>query len=589
MRIDTLSARSCSGCPAREDASHFAALDCVQTPVLVIGADYRILGANRAAVELGGIAEPESLIGTTCFAALVSRTTPCDHCPIEGEKPLAGVERSFRLNTASGEVRYLKESFAALGDTIALTLTDVTREILALKKADLSRKEALAKRTLIERLRKEDSAEKSKIANVLDELPDALLIIDGNHRIVHMNKAARGISQVQEPSRCHEALRRSESCSSCPVKDVIALDKTCKISHLIEGEYYTERITPLRDSNGAVIIVRNTTREIQLIEKIREQQKTIAKTNEILSSLVRLGGAMQTEEDPEPVTHLFLELFLSAAGVTAASIVVLDKRASNVWFSATTGFDAATMHDLIKTCLSERRSRKLEPGIHSESPRRPGIVAHTIRGSDEQQVGCAFWIEPLVAVDQQLISLFFEPFGAFIHSHLLMRLLEEKANRDPLTGTYNRGYLSSAIEEEHTKYALYEIPYAIVVADINGLKQLNDQHGHEAGDKIIIEVATRLRSAIRETDVLARIGGDEFVLLLTNATQSDAESFVARIQGDTLLDAHIELTAGVRWPVAVSLGACGVDQASPADLIKIADQRMYDAKSKYYAARARYR
>lgn len=589
MHIDVLSPLPVPRGTAPEDDAPCAAFEYVQTPLLLIGTDYRIIRANRSAVALTGVAGAETLIGNTCFAALASRTTPCDHCPLASGQALAGLECSLRLVTAEHDTRYLKERFAAWGQQIVLTLGDVTREILALKKADGARKEALAKRTLVERLRKEDAVEKAKLSGVLDALPDALLIIDRHHQIVRMNDAARGMCPGGEFATCYGALRRTAPCASCPAEDPGGLTTARKISHLVEGEYYTERITPLRGSHGAAILLRNTTREIQLIEKIREQQQTIAKTNEILTSLVRLGGAMQTEEDPEPVTQLFLDLFLSAAGAESAAIVVFDKRGSSVWFAASRGFDDATLHTLIKTSLAGRRGRGLGQGSCAASLSRSGIVALAIRGSDEQQVGCAFWSEPQPPIDQRLVSLFFEPFGAFIHSQLLMRLLAEKANRDPLTGAYNRGYLSNAIEEERVKYALYEIPYAIVVADINGLKQLNDLHGHEAGDALIIDVAGRLAGATREADVLARTGGDEFVLLLTSATQADAETFMARIQDEVLADASIELPEGVRWPVTVSLGACGVDRAAQGDPLKIADRHMYEAKSKYYAARPRYR
>ncbi|NEV63521.1 GGDEF domain-containing protein [Thiorhodococcus minor] len=557
--------------------------------MLVIDTDYRVIAVNRYAVELTGLGAPGALMGKTCFGALVSRTAPCDQCPIERGRPLASIEHSLKVVTAGKAIRYLKEGFTPWGKAVALTFSDVTREILALQKADRARKEALAKKMLLERLRKEDAAEKAKISGLLDALPDALLTIDRNYRIVHMNSAARNMLPDVGFSTCYEALRRREPCASCPAEGVFTLTESLKVTHLVDGDYYTESITPVDDSNGAAILLRNTTREIQLIEKIREQQKTIAKSNEILASLVRLGGAMRTEEDPEPVTHLFLDLFLSACGATSAALVVFDKRASSVWFSAQRGFDDSTMHELIKTCLSERRSRRLEQGFRSEAPTRSAIVGLPIRGSDEQQVGYAFWVEPEDPVDGQLVSLFLEPFGAFIHSQLLMRLLQEKANTDPLTGAYNRGYLSNALEEERAKYALYEIPYAIVVADVNGLKQVNDQHGHEAGDKVIIAVAAQLGAAIRATDVLARTGGDEFVVLLTNAGQADAESFLARLRQNVLPGISVDLAEGVTWPVTLSMGACGVDEAPPADLTKIADERMYEAKSKHYAAEARYR
>jgi diguanylate cyclase (GGDEF)-like protein len=170
-----------------------------------------------------------------------------------------------------------------------------------------------------------------------------------------------------------------------------------------------------------------------------------------------------------------------------------------------------------------------------------------------------------------------------------MRQLEERANTDPLTGLYNRGYFDIVLSEEKKKYEEYNIPFAVVAADVNRLKQANDEYGHEAGDLLILTVARKLNSAIRETDCVARIGGDEFVLLLANTTHEMAQAVVQRFTGTLFKEVTIDVRDGKRFPVTVSFGASGVDVVAPEELLNDADRRMYEAKEFYYQSHMRYR
>jgi diguanylate cyclase (GGDEF)-like protein len=121
------------------------------------------------------------------------------------------------------------------------------------------------------------------------------------------------------------------------------------------------------------------------------------------------------------------------------------------------------------------------------------------------------------------------------------------------------------------------------------LKQANDLHGHEAGDQLIQTVARKLKSAIREVDCVARTGGDEFVLLLTNTTHDTAQEVVQRFVRTLFKEVTIDVGKGKQFPVTVSFGASGVDVVAPEDLLKDADRRMYESKQSYYESHKRYR
>lgn len=163
------------------------------------------------------------------------------------------------------------------------------------------------------------------------------------------------------------------------------------------------------------------------------------------------------------------------------------------------------------------------------------------------------------------------------------RELEEQlqfaSTHDALTGLFNRAYVDQirgALEKD-------AMPVGVILADIDGLKALNDRAGHEGGDQLIRRCALVLRSACEEHSVVARLGGDEFVALLPRASSASVEGTVARIREDLIQ--HNELTRGP--PLGISIGAALTEKAlGIADAMRLADRRMYDEKRARRAARA---
>jgi len=150
--------------------------------------------------------------------------------------------------------------------------------------------------------------------------------------------------------------------------------------------------------------------------------------------------------------------------------------------------------------------------------------------------------------------------------------LEMQANSDPLTGLANRRGLSLYLDGDRRHNAM-----SILVLDIDHLKAINDAHGHDVGDKILVAVARAASGVLRGGDILARTGGDEFL-----AVVADADESVARRVADRVTDAVARIKVqGVRTSVSVGFASCGkngdVDR-----LRQQADEAMYEAK---YVAR----
>jgi diguanylate cyclase (GGDEF)-like protein len=142
---------------------------------------------------------------------------------------------------------------------------------------------------------------------------------------------------------------------------------------------------------------------------------------------------------------------------------------------------------------------------------------------------------------------------------------------DPLTGLYNRAYFDAELQRLDNNR---DFPLSIVAADIDGLKAVNYSQGHAGGDQLIKEAAKVLLSAFRAADVVARIGGDEFAVLLPRTEHDAAQAAMQRIRENGAHEREFEATARL-----LSLGMATAEQAGTLhETMKLADKLMYADK-----------
>ncbi len=230
------------------------------------------------------------------------------------------------------------------------------------------------------------------------------------------------------------------------------------------------------------------------------------------------------------------------------------------------------------------------------APEREHPTNHLIHTADGTVFGYFKWdhAKPgreiwMMAVPMIVVLALITAVVAFTAANRISRLsasLEESERRnrhfalhDPLTGLPNRHHFSDCLS-----FALDDLPergFAVLACDLDRFKPVNDSHGHEAGDRALCAVADRLTHLVSENDVVSRIGGDEFIILLTRSTDRQTLSSLAQqILAD--IAKPIDVGGGRSVEIGISLGIAAAPECgtSEKDLIRMADMALYRAKEK---------
>jgi diguanylate cyclase (GGDEF)-like protein len=186
-------------------------------------------------------------------------------------------------------------------------------------------------------------------------------------------------------------------------------------------------------------------------------------------------------------------------------------------------------------------------------------------GDDERMLLRTFAVQAAIALDNRR----------------LMHEKDQMAVRDGLTGVYNRSYLELTLERTTKELRRNGGVVSILFLDIDDMKRVNDTYGHPAGDALLCGLASLLRENCRETDVVARYGGDEFVVLMPGTDAEGARRVSLKVsEAIELHNAQVQGPA----PLRVSMGAHTAGRTDVDDLLREADRRMYAVKRRGRAA-----
>jgi diguanylate cyclase (GGDEF)-like protein/PAS domain S-box-containing protein len=177
-----------------------------------------------------------------------------------------------------------------------------------------------------------------------------------------------------------------------------------------------------------------------------------------------------------------------------------------------------------------------------------------------------------------------EPLGAVLicrdvsDTRHLQRCIAWQAGHDALTHLPNRNLLTDRLRQAMAQAIRQNTLLAVCYLDLDGFKPINDRYGHDIGDRVLVAVAERLTEIVRDTDTVARIGGDEFVLLLTGAVKpADFRPVLDRLVAEIAAPYQVD-SRQVSVSASIGVALCPLDDSDPDTILRHADHAMYYAK-----------
>ncbi|MDB4990824.1 MAG: domain/GGDEF domain protein [Myxococcaceae bacterium] len=150
---------------------------------------------------------------------------------------------------------------------------------------------------------------------------------------------------------------------------------------------------------------------------------------------------------------------------------------------------------------------------------------------------------------------------------------------DGLTQVYNRRYFQEAVEREFARSRRYQHPFVLVLLDIDHFKHINDRYGHQAGDTVLRKVGALLKTNIRTNDLAARIGGEEFAVILPETRGKGGHALAEKLRRIIAGETFVHGDDTIMATVSLGVAEFSAKLDSPEALIKLADERLYGAKN----------
>ncbi len=405
---------------------------------------------------------------------------------------------------------------------------------------------------------------KEDLRITLNSIGDAVIATDVCGRILRMNPAAEMLTgwtlreAHEQPLEAIFKLHnvRHDSELENPVEWILNSNQTDGSLKPMSirarnGELRQISLTasPIQSQNGQksgiVIVFRDITNEYRMREELRESEERFRNLAELLPV-----GLFETDQ------NLYLTFVNSEALRMFQYTQDEVKRGMNV-------LDLLSAESRLR---AEVNRDKRFGGEHFP------VVEYNCRKKDETLFPVLLYINPIFDDSGQNMGLRGVLIDITMRKEMEERL-KVMSMHDALTNLYNRAFFES--EMHRLKHPEYH-PLGIVVCDIDGLKLINETMGHRKGDELLKSTAQILRKAFSDNYMIARIGGDEFAVLLPNTQESVIESLCHQIQKET--DLHNSWNKDLYVSISVGYAVSSELASEPSELFKIADHNMYRAK-----------
>jgi diguanylate cyclase (GGDEF)-like protein len=336
----------------------------------------------------------------------------------------------------------------------------------------------------------------------------------------------------------------------------------------------------------------------RLYKKRQKEKEDLDKTLQNLSLLYSIGKAMNYISDLKKLLQFILGQAIEITSAEKGSLMLYDMETDQLNIRVLAGLEDNTFQEKVNNNEIECRSFKAGEGIAGRVflNAKP-IVVNNIKEDGVFVDSHASYVRSIACIpmvvfneaigvinvtnkrhgkeftddDVEMLKAVADQAAVAINKAQLW----DMAVTDSLTGLYVRRYFMVKLQEELLRAERYTNILSIVMADLDGFKNVNDTYGHDAGDRVLKAIGQFLQQNIRDVDVVARYGGDEFVIMIPEAAQD-----AAYILSERLRKQFSKLKLENMPPITISLGIATypLDGTELEDLIKKADSAMYAAK-----------
>jgi diguanylate cyclase (GGDEF)-like protein/PAS domain S-box-containing protein len=426
---------------------------------------------------------------------------------------------------------------------------------------------------------------------LVSSLNDGMIVIDTQFRIIDINKSATKMLKSSSEKLAGKILRdvmpdfQSLSVKLSDQEIIVQLK-----DNDAENHWYEIQISALFDNRnlivGHLLMFRDITHRKELDEAARQQRN-------LAEALSDSAAALNSSLEFDDVLERIEENVGRVVKHDSVGVILLDETRK---IAKVVGYhdihNQSVEKDAIQFAVSEIRNLRemLATGA-------PVIIDDTGKYDGWAPIHMSAWIRSYLGVpitvreevngflslssakinaftaaDASRLQAFVHHAAIAIENAKLYEEVKKLAIIDSPTGIYNRTFF----EAELTRMEMgRDYPVSIIIGDLDNLKAVNDLFGHSAGDELIRQVARVLQETFRASDIIARIGGDEFAVLLPKTDLQMAEQMVLRVRAK-LAEQN---TAHFEWPVYLSLGVSTAEHGRLMDAYSIADQLMYQDKA----------
>jgi diguanylate cyclase (GGDEF)-like protein len=391
------------------------------------------------------------------------------------------------------------------------------------------------------------------------------------------------------------ALRKSHP--RLPVGSLASRTEAAALTRSLRSgfDFHVDAAAPRGIITAQILTARRLVRQRELKRKLKDTSKRLA----ILTNIVKTANE---ELEPRRVIELIMAKIQRLIPSEAWSMLMVDEERQELTFELALGEkgkDVASFRVKMGEGIAGWVAQTGRPAIVNDTAHDPRFARRfdsqthfhtrsilcaplTSRGRTIgvvqviNRVGGRFTRD-----DLKILLTLVEPCAIAIENAMLFQRAEQLTITDDLTKLFNSRYLNLYLTREIKRSKRHAAPLAVIFLDLDGFKNINDQYGHLAGSRTLTEVGSILSHSVRETDTIARYGGDEFVVVLPETPAAGAMVIAERIrkaiEGYTFLEAQ-----GLAARLSASFGiACYPEHAlTPEGLIQKADQAMYRVKER---------